>query len=300
MTVPSSTGPSVVAPPNSTGIKVIVVGLGIGGLAAAIECHRKGHTVTAFDKIPVHTDTREHSLPVQSLSASGWYLTNIIDGDLLGISTNSARVIGKWGEGQIHETLNNVKNAAPSTEICDTAGKAIMPADMTGYKKEDGYWVLRSMLARTLFEHAQSLGVDLHVGPEAAVTDYWETDEESGVIVNGERYAADCVICCDGIGSKGKQIILHEDPPMKPTNEYAFRTSFATTELEKDPAAKWILEGMDENDRGRVYKGRGVEIGYSSFENGQMIVLVAICSVRTTSSPFASFFLSFSMFFLNG
>ncbi|RHZ46415.1 FAD-dependent oxidoreductase [Aspergillus thermomutatus] len=264
MTIPCSTGPDGVAPPNSSGIKVIVVGLGIGGLAAAIECHRKGHAVMAFDKIPVHTDTH---------------------GDLLGISTNSARVIAKWGEGAIHEILSSVKNASPATEICDTAGRTIMPADMTGYKKEDGYWVLRSMLAATLYEHALSLGIDLHVGMDAAVTDYWETDEEAGVIINGERFAADCVICCDGINSNGRQIILHEDPPLKSTKEYVFRTSFTTVELKDDPAARWILNGMDECDRGKVFKGRGLEVGFSSFENGQTIVLSDLAMEKLGRPP---------------
>lgn len=39
-------------PSHSTGIKVIIVGLGLGGLAAAIECHRKGHTVVCFEQMP--------------------------------------------------------------------------------------------------------------------------------------------------------------------------------------------------------------------------------------------------------
>ena len=51
MAVFSGLGPDGTAPPHSSGIKVIVVGLGIGGLATAIECHRKGHTVIAFDKV---------------------------------------------------------------------------------------------------------------------------------------------------------------------------------------------------------------------------------------------------------
>jgi UDP-N-acetylmuramoylalanine-D-glutamate ligase len=55
----SGPGPSEVAPPNSSGIKVIIVGLGMGGLAAAIECHRKGHTVSAFDKVDVKSFVRE-------------------------------------------------------------------------------------------------------------------------------------------------------------------------------------------------------------------------------------------------
>lgn len=57
MAVFTSTGPCETAPPLSSGIKIIIVGLGIGGLATAIECHRKGHRVVAFDKYPIHTET---------------------------------------------------------------------------------------------------------------------------------------------------------------------------------------------------------------------------------------------------
>ena len=39
-----------VAPPNSTGIKVIIVGAGFAGLACAIECKRKGHEVLLLEK----------------------------------------------------------------------------------------------------------------------------------------------------------------------------------------------------------------------------------------------------------
>jgi 2-polyprenyl-6-methoxyphenol hydroxylase-like FAD-dependent oxidoreductase len=33
-----------------TGINVAIIGGGIGGLAAAIECHRKGHNVRVFER----------------------------------------------------------------------------------------------------------------------------------------------------------------------------------------------------------------------------------------------------------
>ena len=39
-----------VAPPNSTGIKVISVGAGFAGLACAVECKRKGHDVLILEK----------------------------------------------------------------------------------------------------------------------------------------------------------------------------------------------------------------------------------------------------------
>lgn len=51
MTVTHISEPHDVAPPNSSGIKVVVVGLGLAGLTTAVECHLKGHTVVAFDKV---------------------------------------------------------------------------------------------------------------------------------------------------------------------------------------------------------------------------------------------------------
>ena len=39
-----------IAPPNSTGVKVIIVGAGFAGLACAIECKRKGHEVLILEK----------------------------------------------------------------------------------------------------------------------------------------------------------------------------------------------------------------------------------------------------------
>ena len=39
-----------VAPLNSTGIKVIIVGAGFAGLSCAIECKRKGHEVLLLEK----------------------------------------------------------------------------------------------------------------------------------------------------------------------------------------------------------------------------------------------------------
>lgn len=50
MSTIQTTGPDGTAPPGSSGISVIVVGLGICGLSVAIECHRKGHRVKAYEK----------------------------------------------------------------------------------------------------------------------------------------------------------------------------------------------------------------------------------------------------------
>lgn len=52
MTISTGVGPGGVAEPRSSGIDVIIVGLGILGLVAAIECHYKGHRVIGLEKSP--------------------------------------------------------------------------------------------------------------------------------------------------------------------------------------------------------------------------------------------------------
>jgi NADPH-dependent 2,4-dienoyl-CoA reductase/sulfur reductase-like enzyme len=49
-------GPDGIAPPKSSGIKVIIVGLGYAGAVAAIECYRKGHEVVVFEQAPQITN----------------------------------------------------------------------------------------------------------------------------------------------------------------------------------------------------------------------------------------------------
>ena len=45
-------GPDGIATPNSSGITVIIIGLGYAGAVAAVECHRKGHKVIVFEQAP--------------------------------------------------------------------------------------------------------------------------------------------------------------------------------------------------------------------------------------------------------
>ena len=47
---PGVVGYEQVAPPNSSGIRVLIVGAGFAGLSCAIECKRKGHEVIVLEK----------------------------------------------------------------------------------------------------------------------------------------------------------------------------------------------------------------------------------------------------------
>lgn len=46
-----------------TGISVLVVGAGVGGLMAALECRRKGHDVRIVERSPVPSTQGKYSNP---------------------------------------------------------------------------------------------------------------------------------------------------------------------------------------------------------------------------------------------
>lgn len=60
---------SPIAEYPKTGLKVVVVGAGFGGLTAAIECYLKGHEVVILEKTPTWTQLGD------IISISKWTIT---------------------------------------------------------------------------------------------------------------------------------------------------------------------------------------------------------------------------------
>ena len=59
---------------SSTGIKIIIVGAGFGGLCAAIECHRQGHSVEIYESF-------------KELKVLG---------DIISFGANAGRIFRRW------------------------------------------------------------------------------------------------------------------------------------------------------------------------------------------------------------
>ncbi|KAH8149816.1 uncharacterized protein LAJ45_05968 [Morchella importuna] len=74
---------SPIAQYPKTGIRVIIVGAGFGGLTAAIECTLKGHTAIIVEKTPTFEQL----------------------GDIISISTNAGRIMSRWDPALIEEKL---------------------------------------------------------------------------------------------------------------------------------------------------------------------------------------------------
>lgn len=234
---------------RDTGIDVIVVGAGFGGIACAVECKRKGHRVMIIEKV--------HELKQL--------------GDLLSLGTNAGRILARWG---LHEKLWNISAQARDVHIHDYLGGLIQVQKMTwplfGAYAYRGH---RALLHEVLFEHAKSLGIEIRMGQQ--VVEYWE-DEANGKagvkIQTGESFDADVIVAADGVKSFARQFVIgYRDNP-KPSGYAIYRAWFDAEEhgVTTDPLTDFLsIHG----DQFHVWTGKDVHfIACSS--NGEMTQLL--------------------------
>jgi 2-polyprenyl-6-methoxyphenol hydroxylase-like FAD-dependent oxidoreductase len=243
-------GPDGIATPKSSGIKVIIVGLGYAGCVAAIECHRKGHEVVVYEQAPQITNIgTSPSLP----QLYPHYETNLT-GDVIGITANAAQIISKWGNGSVHEELQEILSDYEMLNLHTHTGERLLSHTMLGYSHGSGYAANRGDMAVIFYKHALSLGIQIHLGQR--ITEYFETETEAGIVVNGEKVTADCVLACDGVHSKARGFIIGHTGAPHATGYAVYRAWFNGKEARENPKTKWITEGN--RDKMEVYIGPNV------------------------------------------
>ncbi|OQV05068.1 hypothetical protein CLAIMM_09863 [Cladophialophora immunda] len=226
------TGPDGVARPNSSGITVIIIGLGYAGAVAAVECHRKGHKVIVF----------EQAAEIKAL------------GDVIGITGNAAQIISKWGDGKVHERIEPFLSDYARMNIYTTQGERLWSHTMLGYSAGSGYAANRGDLAVIFYSHVIELGIEVHLGKR--VSQYFESEKEAGVVVDGKRYSADCVLACDGVHSKARGFIIGQPDSPHSTGYAIYRAWFNGENASQDPDLAWLVEGP--HDKMETYIGPDV------------------------------------------
>lgn len=199
------------------------------------------------------------------------------DGDIIGLPANGGRIFAKWGNGVIHETLLPLLSQTKVAMMHDAAGKVICADTLEGYSPPGGYTINRRELVWVLFEHAQSLGIDIRL--DSLVTGYWETDTQAGVVVNGERIAADCVICSDGVHSSARLPVVGQEPTPQKMGIATFRGYYSAVELAKDPEARWLLEGTEKQDNLLGYFGDSAHVMAATLKNGEDVFWMCVHEV---------------------
>ncbi|KAK4937415.1 hypothetical protein LTR10_021952 [Elasticomyces elasticus] len=205
-------------PPS--GIKVIIVGAGFGGLCAAIECNRKGHEVILLEKV-------KQLKPL---------------GDVISFSSNSGHIFERW-EGVVDE-LDPIVHKSTGLDFHDWMGNFATRQEW-GDEKQWGRRINghRGQIHDVVYQHAKARGVDIRLGQ--TVTDYFETDTEAGVVSNGEKLVADCVFAAEGVKSAGRKIVLGTEDPPKPSGYAVYRSWFNSDDLAKNERTKHLVVNGD-------------------------------------------------------
>ncbi|KAI1623341.1 hypothetical protein EDD37DRAFT_634426 [Exophiala viscosa] len=126
----------------------------------------------------------------------------------------------------------------------------------------------RGDLQVIFYKHILELGIDVRLGRR--VTDLFEDENEAGVVVNGERIVADCVLACNGVHSNSRSFIIGRSDKPIATGYAVFRAWFDGKEARKDPKLAWAFEGK--HDKMETYIGRDVHCIIGTGRRAQDIV----------------------------
>lgn len=229
-----------------SGIKVIIVGAGFAGLSAAIECDRKGHSVTLLEKV---NDVEE--------------ITRI--GDIISFDPNGSKAFERWPG--IIEAMEPLMRQTTWLDYHHHEGKFVTRQSFAGEK----VWgrrinAHRGELHSVIYNHAKDRGLDMRFGQR--VTDYFETDDEAGVVVNGERMTADVVIAAEGVRSRGRKIVLGFEDNPKSSGYAVYRAWFPSDKVAENPVTKHLVADGDSHN---AFIGPDIHFLASSIKGGKEI-----------------------------
>jgi len=208
---------------SKTGIKVIIVGAGFGGLTAAIECHLQGHDVTVLEA-------------VRELKPYG---------DIISFGANGGRIFGSWSKGYMLKRFLGMLHYYHYFDIRKYDGTKIVkqppPEKIPDAPTINGH---RGEMHMEMYYYAKDLlGIDIRCSSK--VVNYFEDDTGAGVeLQSGERVTGDIVIGSDGVKSRARKQLGYDDKPH--SSGYAvFRTCFSAEEMLDDPLTRDFVDYGD-------------------------------------------------------
>ncbi|KAI6087695.1 FAD/NAD(P)-binding domain-containing protein [Hypoxylon rubiginosum] len=230
-----------------TGIKVIVVGAGFGGLGAAIECHRQGHDVEIYEAFP----------ELKTL------------GDIISFGPNAGRIFYRWSNGEVVKRMRplsiDLRNYGFNIHKYDT-GEIVINQKTPQYAEDapnfNGH---RGELHEVVFNYAKGdLGIPIHLGHK--IKTYFEDEKEAGIILeSGEKIAADVVLASDGVRSRARKSVLgYEDKP-KSSGYAVWRAWFSNVDMLADPETAHFCNNGDSFNG---WIGPDMHFLFSTIKNG--------------------------------
>ncbi|KAI1393124.1 FAD/NAD(P)-binding domain-containing protein [Hypoxylon trugodes] len=217
-------------PPS--GIDVLIVGTGLAGLTASIECVRKGHNVRIIER---HQDINTA-------------------GDMYFMGHSATKFFRHWPELSREYEMISMNNAWIET-FKHSGERVIAPLKVSDRLRQAGMdpntppgaFQMRPLIYRMYLNEVQRQGIKIQF--DQRVVDYYEDEErqKAGVVTDkGVRFEADVVIAADGVGSKGQKLVGGQVKAIS-AGRAMWRAAFPMHHLDKNPELKKFLQMGGQN-----------------------------------------------------
>ncbi|KAL3491945.1 hypothetical protein BJX62DRAFT_251033 [Aspergillus germanicus] len=199
-----------------TPLDVVIVGVGIGGIAAALTLGLRGHHITILESAPKLMEV----------------------GAGIQVSPNMLRLFDRWGVSPLIHAKDVALERIHVRRWQDGSLLGTMPVNKTFGQQ---VVIHRADLHNALIEKALELeNVELRVNSHVANVDFNST---TVTLANGTVVGADIIIAADGIKSALRDYLLGKDAskPMA-TGDAAYRIMLTRSVMENDPELKRLIE----------------------------------------------------------
>ena len=236
----------------ATDISVLIVGAGVAGLMAALECWRNGHEVRIIERSPEQVTTGEslsHRMPPPKQSIS-----NHPPGDSFTIGPSAIRALNHWPK-MVEENEKIAHN--PTISFHSVNGtRATAPKHIDYTQGQDSknvpervhrHW--RPQYHDMLSKQLSTVGINVEYGHKAV--EYFEdgpTGRGGIVLENGDRIDADVIVAADGIGSRSTRATMGREIQARPSGEAMYRTAFPVEIAMADPVVRERFPVVEGNE----------------------------------------------------
>ncbi|KAH7074026.1 hypothetical protein BKA63DRAFT_515234 [Paraphoma chrysanthemicola] len=195
-------------------LNIIIVGAGLGGLAAAISAKLENpdHWVQVIESAPALAEV----------------------GAGLQVTPNATRLLERWGLLRSLEKLASSPKEFTIHRYSDGAliGKRDNFGEEMLAKYKSPFWDMhRADLQIGMYERAKELGVEFRFGALVTSTDI---KTPSITLSNGVRIEGDLILAADGLWSQSRSAFLGAPSPPIPTGDLAYRVILRVEDIKVD------------------------------------------------------------------